>query len=439
MAGSLINPTGLTKSMFVAPDLPDKVDTTGFANTMMALQDPAGTLSRKQNEQIAETTAGMTLDGLQGDILNAGFRDWDNYKTKYKDYLSSNKGFARLRLNEQQKAEMDREKQKLSANVWWGKKVQQNFIDVLKQARVDAGEGKIDPAELQAFEDKWVDLVKNNKGGLGDLPMPESLYNNMVHPKPKNEDLTKKQEEFYTLLSKGQIKGKPFNEEKANVLIDGLPDQLKPKTDEAKQSLIKQLKARHEESVTGAQAQSIYIRERSLNDSEAKAASAEARTKAKTEGVTIPPKYDVGNNMKTWDVGSYNIPFNSKVYVNIGTTQKPKMGWITGKGHVEQIIDKDGGKTMKVVVADPKNKGKFVEGTAEYQADVVTKMKQIGKGVHLDDFDKKEKETQYSTPDGRTFPESDLKGQWQKIHGHAPSDTEWNDFLKNNQIQAQSE
>ena len=199
MAGSLINPTGLTKSMFVAPDLPDKVDTTGFANTMMALQDPAGALSRRQNEQIAETTAGMTLDGLQGDILNAGFRDWDNYKTKYKDYLSSNKGFARLRLDTQQKAEMDREKQKLSANVWWGKKVQQNYIDVLKQARVDAVAGHIDPAELQAFEDKWVDLVKNNKGGLGDLPMPETLYANMVHPKPKvakPEDLQKELNEY---------------------------------------------------------------------------------------------------------------------------------------------------------------------------------------------------------------------------------------------------
>ena len=289
--------------MFVAPDLPDKVDTTGFANTMMALQDPAGALSRKQNEQIAETTAGMTLDGLQGDLLNAGFRDWDNYKTKYKGYLSSNKGFTRMRLNEQQTAEMTRERQKLSANLAWGKKAQQNYIDVMKQARADVGEGKIDQAELQAFQDKWTDLVKNNKGGLGDIPMPQALYDNMVHPKVKPEDLIKKRVESLNYLNAGQPQDvSKFDENvyktKAEQMKSmGYPEKDIPTIEEAKASI-----KNPDKSLTEYQDKMMGLSERRMNITERRLADAEDKEKNRQQGELIQQDYDADGNVM-WDMG----------------------------------------------------------------------------------------------------------------------------------------
>ena len=365
MAGSLINPTGLTKSMFVAPDLPDKVDTTGFANTMMALQDPAGALSRKQNEQIAETTAGMTLDGLQGDILNAGFRDWDNYKTKYKDYLSSNKGFARLRLDTQQKAEMDREKQKLSANVWWGKKVQQNYIDVLKQARVDAGEGKIDPAELQAFEDKWVDLVKNNKGGLGDLPMPESLYNNMVHPKPKIETPAQQKAET-DMLNEGQT-GETFDEEKAKRMIAS--HNSKKTVQELKDAW-----KGGKKGLTEYQRASISLRREAFNYKKSK----DAQTAAKKTAKVVVPKVDNG-----WEVPYDKAPlYTGEAYSTDASKKVP-----INKGKIWKVEKTDDGRLRTIVRVTKKQddgSNKDFDYYIPFNKTLVQELEK--KGVALQDF-----------------------------------------------------
>jgi hypothetical protein len=68
---------------------------------------------------------------------------------------------------------------------------------------------------------------------------------------------------------------------------------------------------------------------------------------------------------------------------------------VTGKGHILSVVDKDGGKIVKVSMIDPNDKTVTLIGDAQYKPDIATKLKQ--KKVTLQGFDEKKQEEKKPT------------------------------------------
>jgi len=368
MADSLINPQsfGINQSMFV-PQNPKKQDgISDNVNTISALFNPSGTLDAKQNAQIAEITAGLTLDGLQGDLLNAGFRDWDTFKKNYKGKLTSNKGFNRLRLSPQQKIEVDTDMKRLTSGLTWGKKVQQNYIDVMKQARVDLEQNHISQEDLDAFDKAWQDEVKNNKGGLGDLPFPQLLYNKMVKPKPPVE---KKDDVIKRLTAFTNFQNQTFDDllvgEQGQPILnkDGLMRKVKALNPEIIQILggednILQGATDRWDKQKASKPNWLQI-QNSMGASEAKRPieiESQPGVNRPAPGANLMPD---GTNR--WPISAFNIPYSGSAYVIDPNTGKPtKDRALVKNGTRSEVVqDFKTGNTYTVVTVvekDPEDK-----------------------------------------------------------------------------------
>ena len=308
----------------------------------------------------------------------------DMYKKNRNRQILTGRG-----LSPQDQMTIEGKKQELLNQVAWGNRMEKDLDAVNNDAITAIKAGELSSEDYSRWWNDYQDKLKGAKSGA-EIPNVRADYANfanvhkIVKP-PKSEDVVKNVKEALDLVTHGfeNTKGELTKENKESIArnIDALPQETldilggkgKNPDEQKRVAYQRALDYRKQGDPNSLGWFNAMTREQHYDEKQTE----------KTQGINIEPAYDVGNKTKSWDVGTYNIPYTGKVY----DAQNSK--WVTGKGKVEQVIDRNGGKELKVSVVDPADKDHIVIGHAPYQADIKTKLKGVGKGVNLQDFDEK--------------------------------------------------
>ena len=368
----------------------DQPITPGMIENIGAMLNPKETLLNYQHAQAAKTMANITLDGLLPEVKAKFGKEMNDYIQDYQDLLAKSSSVGgRIALNYGDRIKMEARQKEIQEKVDWAEQsVKDLGPTVTEFANKISGEG------MRQFTDDWKDKVVNAKTA-GDIPNPRMFIMQggyeEKYPKTKPEDEIKGANEFTTFTKDTletvvhgfeNTKGELTTENKEAIArnVDALP----PKTlallggkdkplDKQKQAIYQMaLDYRKKGDPNTLGWFNAMLREQHYDDKQAEKAKG---------GINIEAQYDVGNKTKTWPVGTYNIPYTGKVY------DAENSKWVTGKGKIEEVIDRNGGKELKVSITDPDNKERIITGHAPYETDIKTKLKGVGKGVNLQDFD----------------------------------------------------
>ena len=190
-------------SAYITPEgaIPDKIDSTGFANNLSALMNPQGTLETKQNQQIASSISNLQMSSAYPEIQNKYLEARTKYMEDYKNTLKSHKGMGRNRLTPQEELDFSNRRQQLTEMTHWGK-MATSTIDKVNQDAINLiGQDKLDIQDYQNWWNQYMDKIKNAKTPA-DIPSayPDFLNYSKLHPKApkpaKPEDLIKETKEF---------------------------------------------------------------------------------------------------------------------------------------------------------------------------------------------------------------------------------------------------
>lgn len=152
-------------------------------STIGALQDPQGTLERKQAEQIAKASAGIKMEGIDQKYKGLAIDAIDEFQKKSKSMYAQNKGFNRLKLNAKQLLDEQHNYNELLTNINALKQLTADNRKTLEDVDNAVASGTITREDYDAFEKARLEAEEKTKS-IGDIPSYRALLNNYLGSKP---------------------------------------------------------------------------------------------------------------------------------------------------------------------------------------------------------------------------------------------------------------
>lgn len=173
---------------------PNPNEDANFIANIGALQDPSGTLARKQAELVAKNMAQVKTDDIRGEFqkfaLDEMQRNLDDELGMYK----SNKGFNRLSLNADQLLTKQKRDKELVGKVGALRQLSNDYQSTMEEVGKDVAKGIITPEDYDAFDADLKNRIKT-AGGIADIPSARSVYNTYLS-KYASQDWLKKLDEL---------------------------------------------------------------------------------------------------------------------------------------------------------------------------------------------------------------------------------------------------
>lgn len=173
---------------------PKPNEDANFMGNIAALQDPSGTLARKQAELVAKNMAQVKTDDIRGEFQKFALDEIQrNLDDELKMY-QSNKGFNRLALGGDQLLTKQKRDKELIGKVGALRQLSNDYQSTMEEVGKDVAKGIITPEDYAAFDADMNARIKA-AGGIGDIPSARQMYNTYLS-KYASQDWLKKLDEY---------------------------------------------------------------------------------------------------------------------------------------------------------------------------------------------------------------------------------------------------
>jgi len=159
-----------------APQQTNPDATQNFISNIGALQDPQGTLERKQSERVIQAMADLKTEGIADLYSEHALNAINEFQDYSMGLYKSRKGFNRLTLDAKQQLDENKKYRELLMNVNNLKGLTADYNATLKQAAADVQKQVMTPENYRAFVAE-LDKMNKDAKSVRDLPMAHAVYN----------------------------------------------------------------------------------------------------------------------------------------------------------------------------------------------------------------------------------------------------------------------